>query len=92
MAVAHVAHIAAVANAIKANGVVISLEPGEWMKLLKRSDNPLIVIARGGTFRRKYQYVTTYRGLAFFTKSEHPLVLPGRAEVISAKSISVPDI
>jgi hypothetical protein len=89
---AHTAVHAAIANAIKASGTVVRLEPAEWMKVLKRTDNPLVVIARGGMFRRKYQYLTAYRGLAFFTTSEQPLVLPGRSELINAKSLSVPDI
>lgn len=88
---AHAVHAAAVANAIKASGVVVRLDPPEWLKIIKRSDNPLVVISRGGMFRRKYQYLTTYRGLAFYTTSEHPLMLPGRSELINAKSISVPD-
>lgn len=88
---AHAVHAAAVANAIKASGVVVRLDPPEWLKIIKRSDNPLVVISRGGMFRRKYQYLTTYRGLAFYTTSEHPLMLPGRTELINAKSISVPD-
>ena len=90
MPTAHAAH-AALANAIKASGVVVRLDPPEWMKVLKRTDNPLIVISRGGMFRRKYQYLTAYRGLAFYTTSEHPLVLPGRTELINAKTLSVPD-
>jgi hypothetical protein len=89
---AHAAVHAAIANAIKASGTVVRLEPVEWMKVLKRTDSPLVVIARGGMFRRKYQYLTAYRGLAFFTASEHPLVLPGRSELINAKSLSVPDL
>jgi hypothetical protein len=88
---AHAVHAAAVANAIKASGVVVRLDPPEWVKIIKRGDNPLIVISRGGMFRRKYQYLTTYRGLAFYTTSEHPIMLPGRVELINAKSISVPD-
>ena len=93
MPTAHAAHAAhaALANAIKASGVVVRLDPPEWMKVLKRTDNPLIVISRGGMFRRKYQYLTAYRGLAFYTTSEHPLVLPGRTELINAKTLSVPD-
>jgi hypothetical protein len=43
-------------------------------------------------FRPKYQYLTSYRGLAFFTKSPQALVLPGRAEVVTAKSMSIPDV
>jgi hypothetical protein len=92
MAGAHASHVAALANAIKANGVVVRLDPPEWLKVLKRTESPLIVIARGGVFRRSYRYLTAYRGLAFYTTSEQPLVLPGRAELISAKSLSIPDI
>ena len=83
---------AAIANAIKASGVVVRLEPGEWLTVLKRTDNPLVVIAEGGMFKTKYHYLTSYRGLAFFTKSPMALVLPGRAEIITAKSISIPDV
>ena len=52
----------------------------------------LVVIAAGGMFKTKYQYLTSYRGLAFFTKSPTALVLPGRADVITAKSMSIPDV
>jgi hypothetical protein len=89
---AHAAIHAAIANAIKATGVVVRLEPGDWLAILKRTDNPLVVVAEGGMFRPKYQYLTSYRGLAFFTKSPQALVLPGRAEVVTAKSMSIPDV
>ena len=89
---AHAAIHAAIANAIKATGVVVRLEPGEWLSILKRAENPLVVVAQGGMFKTKYQYLTSYRGLAFFTKSPTALVLPGRADVITAKSMSVPDL
>jgi len=89
---AHAAIHAAIANAIKATGVVVRLEPGEWLSILKRAENPLVVVAEGGMFKTKYQYLTSYRGLAFFTKSPTALVLPGRADVITAKSMSVPDL
>jgi len=89
---AHAAIHAAIANAIKATGVVVRLEPGEWLSILKRTENPLVVVAEGGMFKTKYQYLTSYRGLAFFTKSPTALVPPGRADVITAKSMSVPDL
>ena len=89
---AHAAIHAAIANAIKATGVVVRLEPGEWLSILKRTENPLVVVAEGGMFKTKYQYLTSYRGLAFFTKSPTALVLPGRTDVITAKSMSVPDL
>ena len=88
----HGAHVAATMNAVKATGVVVRLEPPEWLAILKRTDNPLVVIAQGGMFKPKFQYLTSYRGLAFYTKSPHAIVLPGRAEVITAKSMSIPDV
>ena len=92
MAGASAAVHAAIANAIKASGVVVRMEPGEWLAILKRTENALVVVAEGGMFKKKYHYLTSYRGLAFFTKSEQALLLPGRAEVITAKSISIPDV
>jgi hypothetical protein len=92
MAGAHIAVHAAIANAIKASGVIVRLEPSEWLSVLKRSENPLVVIAEGGVFKKQFRYLTSYRGLAFFTKSAQALVLPGRSEVITAKSISLPDV
>jgi hypothetical protein len=88
---AHAAQ-AAIANAIKASGVVVRLEPAEWLTILKRTESPLVVVGMGGVFKKHYQYLTSYRGLAFYTKSPHALGLPGRAEVISAKSMSIPDV
>ena len=92
MAGAHAAIHAAIANAIKATGVVVRLEPSEWLSILKRNDNAVVVVAQGGMFKKSFKYLTSYRGLAFFTKSDQALILPGRAEVITAKSISLPDM
>ena len=92
MAGAHAAIHAAIANAIKATGVVVRMEPSEWLSVLKRNDNAVVVVAEGGMFKKSFRYLTSYRGLAFFTKSTQALILPGRTEVITAKSISLPDM
>jgi hypothetical protein len=52
------AHAAAIAQAIKASGVLVRVEPMEFLKILKRQDEPL-----------------------------H---LAGRAQVVTADSISIP--
>jgi hypothetical protein len=57
---------------------------------LARTKEPLIVIAEGGLFEKKYRYLTSYKGLAFFTKSNSALELPGGAEVVTADDISIP--
>jgi hypothetical protein len=86
------AHAAAMANAIKASGVVVRVEPGDFAAILRRTDDPLVVVSYGGIFKKHHKYLTSYKGLAFFTKSPSPLVLPSRAEVIAAKSISIPEV
>ena len=81
---------AAIANAIRASGVVVKVEPTDFFVILKKVETPLVVTGRS-SFRKHYQYLTSYRGLAFFTSSSKELVLPPRTEIISAKSISIPE-
>jgi hypothetical protein len=81
---------AAIAKAIKASGVLIRVEPEEFSKLLNRAKDPLIVVAEGGVFRKNYQYLMSYKGLTFFTKSAAPLPLPGGAELVNAGRIWTP--
>ena len=92
MATGAAAHQAAVINAIKASGIVVRLEPAEWAALVERMDEPLVVVAEGGMFTKHFRYLTSYRGLAFFTKSPQQLVLPKRAELVHARGISVPEL
>lgn len=91
-AAATAAIAAAIANAIKASGLVVKVEPVDFLAILDRSDEPLVVVGQGGYFTKHAQYLTSYKGLGFFTKSESALILPRGAEIISAKSISFPDI
>jgi hypothetical protein len=92
MAAGSVAAHAAAVNALKASGVVVRLEPHAWLALLARTDNPLVVVAAGGIFRKHVRYLTSYRGLAFYTQSDAALMLPSRAEVVQARSMSIPDV
>jgi hypothetical protein len=81
---------AAIANAIKASGVLVTVTPADFQNLLQRQRDPLVVHSVGGFFSTNYQYLLSYKGLAFFTKSPEPLVLPASTELVSAKSISIP--
>jgi hypothetical protein len=81
---------AAIVNAIKASGVIVRVKPEEFSKLLNRAQDPLIVVAESGIFTTSYQYLMSYKGLAFFTSSPTLLPLPGGAEVVSAGSIWIP--
>ncbi len=84
------AAMAAIANAVKASGVIVRVTPENFAAILKRIESPLVVHATGGVFTTNYQYLTSYKGLAFYTKSNAPLALPFGAEVMTAKSIWVP--
>lgn len=81
---------AAAMQALKASGVIIRLTPEDFLNILQRQPVPLVVRALGGVFSTNYQYLTSYKGLAFFTKSPAELSLPASAEVIQARSIWVP--
>jgi hypothetical protein len=81
---------AAIAQATKASGVIVQLEPEEFQRVLYRADHPLVVVSSGGVFRESFKYLMSHRGLAFYTRSDTRLHLPGGAEVVEAKSIWVP--
>lgn len=85
-----VAIAAAIANAIKASGVLVRLEPGEFLKILGRATDPLVVISKGGFLSANYKYLFAHKGLAFYTKSGEPLPLPGGVETVAAGSIWMP--
>jgi hypothetical protein len=81
---------AAIANAIKASGAIVSVEPDDFEAILAKTEAPLVVLAQGGVFTTKYHYLTAYKGLIFYTKASTPLALPPKAELINARKIWVP--
>jgi hypothetical protein len=83
---------AAVANAVKASGAIVQVEPEDLLKILSRTDHPLVVTAEGGFFKTKYQYLTSYKGLDFYCQSEEQLVLPAGVELIPAGKIWIPSM
>jgi hypothetical protein len=81
---------AAIAKAIKANGILVRVEPGEFQNIVRKVQDPLVVYAEGGIFSTNYQYLVSYKGFAFFTKSPAQLMLPSGVETILAKKIWIP--
>lgn len=81
---------AAIANAIKASGVVVSVTPTDFQLILRRIEKPLVIFAEGGFFSANYQYLVSHKGFAFFTKSAQPMLLPSGVEIIVAKKIWIP--
>jgi hypothetical protein len=82
---------AAIANAIKAYGAIVHVEPLAFARILVRTPEPLVVHATYGVFSTKHKYLTPYRGLFFFTKTPTPFPLPDNVELVESKKIWVPD-
>jgi hypothetical protein len=81
---------AAVAQAIKASGAIVRVEPEDFLCVVRRQSDPLVVHATGGFFSTSYLYLSSYKGLAFFTKLSTPLGLPSGCELVQAKKIWIP--
>ena len=81
---------AAIANAVKASGTIVRLSPQEWRRIVARQESPLVVRSRGGFFLKNHQYLTSYKGLAFHTRSDEPIELAGEVEIVEAEKIWIP--
>ena len=82
-------YYAAIANAIKASGAIVQVEPQDFQNILMKVEKPLVVYAKGNMFTGNHQYLMGYKGLVFFTKSKTELML-SRGEVVRSKRIWLP--
>ncbi len=89
---APIAAAAAAANATKATGTIVHMEPEEWLALVDKIAEPLVVMGIGGILNKHYQYLVGFKGLAFFTKSHEKLPLPPDADLVTAKKFWMPDM
>ncbi|MBN1508654.1 MAG: hypothetical protein JW955_17535 [Sedimentisphaerales bacterium] len=81
---------AAIANAIRAFGAIVTVEPREFEAVLARAEAPLVVCGQGGLFSTYYQYLMAYKGLFFYTKTPTPLPLGGNVQIVNAKKLLLP--
>jgi len=89
-AAAAAARVAAIAQAIRASGAIVSVNPDDFMYILSKTNHALVITATGGIFNKNYQYLTSYKSFFFYTKTSMPLPLPGDAELIAADKIWIP--
>ena len=80
------------ANAIKVTGVVVEVDADAFLAILQQSEKALVVHAPSGVLRISHKYLTSYKGLTFYTKAKDPLVFLSNAELIEAKRMTIPDI
>ena len=77
--------------ASKAMGSIVTVEPAEFLDILGKTEKPLVVHSPSG-FMTKNKYITSYKGLVFFTKTKDQLLIPAAVEIINAKKISIPEM
>ena len=81
---------AAIANAIKASGAIVRLKEEDFIKVISRAENSVIIISKGGFIKKDFDYLTSYKGLIFYARTKNEINLPGNAEIISAQRIWIP--
>ena len=78
------------ANAIKALGILVEIEPQEFERLVRKIESPLVVHAEAGMFSKKHRYLMGHKGLAFYTTSTERLSLPIPTDIVESKKITIP--
>jgi hypothetical protein len=82
---------AAIAQAVKASGAIVRMEPDDFVQIVYRAEEPVVVMATSKIFGKvNYKYITSYKGLAFYTKSPRQLSLGIGTETVYAKQIWIP--
>ena len=81
---------AAIIRAVKASGVLVRVEPEAFQMIMNKNHEAVVIMSTGGLLNRGIHYLTSYKGFAFYTKTSTELMLPGDAEVISARQIWMP--
>lgn len=79
-----------IAEATKASGVIVRVYAEDFTAIVNWNAEPLVVHATTGFFSTKHQYLTSYRGLAFYAKVPEPLPLPPHAQLVEATKIWIP--
>lgn len=81
---------AAIAQAIKASGAIVRVEPGEFQRLMNQNAEGLVVHAPGSFFSRGHKYLMGYRGLVFHSVSPELLPIPRGVQLVEAAKIWIP--
>ena len=80
----------AVIQASLAHGAMVGIEPHQFRDLLGRAESPLVVFAEQGWLRTVYVYLTNYKGIFFYTRSDNELFFPPEIELVKARRIAIP--
>jgi hypothetical protein len=87
------ARAAQIANAIKASGILVQVSPEDFLNLVTKMENPLVIVQEGKKWWEsgaQHKYLVGFRGFVFYTGSDEPLSLDWKTEIIRAERIWIP--
>ncbi len=81
------------ARAYKSNGALIWIGADEFQNILAKNPEPLVVYFKDeGLFKKTaHWYLTSYKGLVFYTGIYEPLQLAESVEIIHAEKFWFPE-
>ena len=80
----------AMMNAVKASGAIIKVVPEEFVKVLYKLNEPLVVYSEFHFFSTSYKYLVSYKGLVFYSRYAQPLDMPSGTEIVRAQRVWIP--
>ena len=83
---AQIANISGEIFTDRGTGVRVKLE--DFLTILSRNQDPLVIVTSEGLFTKIYKYITAYKGFVFFTESLDRLDFSSNIEIIYAQSLS----
>lgn len=83
---------ALIAQAKRAIGAIVELNPDDFQKIINDEEKPFIVVSRGGFIRKYYQYFAGCNGLVFYARPIDTIQFKSSTKVIEAKKITIPDL
>ncbi|MFM7130342.1 MAG: hypothetical protein ACKO0V_13405 [bacterium] len=75
---------------LNAIGGLVTLKPADFLALVQKQPGGLVIhstVRRSFSGTRQHQYLTSYKGIGFYAKSDDPLPLPPDTELIEAEKI-----
>ncbi len=88
---ASLAMVAAKRDAVMASGAIIKVDSAVFLEITKKVEIPLIVHSIEKTFfHEMHKYLTSYKGLFFYTESKYSILLPNEIELLEADRVWIP--
>lgn len=77
-------------DTLRATGMIVLVEPQEFVAVVAKMNKPMVILAEGA-LSMTFRYVTVYKDMIFFSKSEAPVSFANEVELIRARKIWLPE-